>query len=257
MASTRQIAANRANARKSTGPRSAAGKAAAARNALKHGLFARHALAAGEDAAGFDALRERIRGELAPIGVVEEALCARIVGAVWRLERIVRMESDLVGGADPSAPGSMLTRGWLRYDEIDRLRLFSQYEARLDRMLHRALHELQRLQAARRGADVPPPLALDIDVAGLPQCLGGAEIEAAPGAPAPAAPSPTSVPDDPAALAVGSRRGAVRADSYELARRLQPIVLRALSTLGADPEAPGHRRDAAGARHGPGRGPPP
>jgi hypothetical protein len=39
--------------------------------------------------------------------------------------------------------------------------------ARLDRMLHRALHELQRLQARRSGADVPPPLMVDVDVRGL------------------------------------------------------------------------------------------
>ena len=38
MPSERQIAANRANARKSTGPRSASGKKRASRNALKHGL---------------------------------------------------------------------------------------------------------------------------------------------------------------------------------------------------------------------------
>jgi hypothetical protein len=38
MASERQLAANRANARKSSGPRSAAGKKRASRNALKHGL---------------------------------------------------------------------------------------------------------------------------------------------------------------------------------------------------------------------------
>jgi hypothetical protein len=38
MASERQIAANRANARKSTGPRSDSGKTRASRNALKHGL---------------------------------------------------------------------------------------------------------------------------------------------------------------------------------------------------------------------------
>jgi hypothetical protein len=38
MASERQIAANRANARKSAGPRSASGKTRASRNALKHGL---------------------------------------------------------------------------------------------------------------------------------------------------------------------------------------------------------------------------
>ena len=39
MASPRQIAANRRNAAKSSGPRSAAGKKRAARNAHRHGLF--------------------------------------------------------------------------------------------------------------------------------------------------------------------------------------------------------------------------
>jgi len=38
MASERQIAANRRNAKKSTGPRSADGKARSRRNALRHGL---------------------------------------------------------------------------------------------------------------------------------------------------------------------------------------------------------------------------
>jgi hypothetical protein len=38
MTTERQLAANRANARKSSGPRSAAGKKRASRNALKHGL---------------------------------------------------------------------------------------------------------------------------------------------------------------------------------------------------------------------------
>jgi hypothetical protein len=38
MASERQRAANRANARNSTGPRSASGKKRASCNALKHGL---------------------------------------------------------------------------------------------------------------------------------------------------------------------------------------------------------------------------
>jgi hypothetical protein len=38
MASSRQIAANRSNARKSTGPRSKAGREASRRNALRHGL---------------------------------------------------------------------------------------------------------------------------------------------------------------------------------------------------------------------------
>ena len=38
------------------------------------------------------------------------------------------------------------------------------YEGRIDRSLYRALHELQRLQAARCGEDVPPPAVLDVQV---------------------------------------------------------------------------------------------
>jgi hypothetical protein len=46
MASERQIAANRRNAKKSSGPRSAAGKDRASNNAYRHGLFSRRARAA-------------------------------------------------------------------------------------------------------------------------------------------------------------------------------------------------------------------
>ena len=40
----------------------------------------------------------------------------------------------------------------------------ARYDAMLERSLFRALHELERLQAARAGYPVTPPLAVDIDV---------------------------------------------------------------------------------------------
>jgi hypothetical protein len=167
MATAKQIAANRANAQHSTGPRTADGKAAVARNARKHGLFAREVLAMGESAARFAEFREGLRQTLAPEGALEEALCARIVGCLWRLRRIVRLESAVVANEDGLFETSVLARGWLRPNEADWLGLYSRYETRLDRMLHRALHELQRLQARRAGAHVPPPLVVDVDVRGL------------------------------------------------------------------------------------------
>jgi hypothetical protein len=135
-------------------------------NARKHGLFAKEVLARGEDAARFAELSERLRQALAPENELEDALCARIVGCLWRLRRVVRLESSMVGNEDGLRPASLLERGWLNHDEGDWLQLFSQYETRLDRMLHRALHELQRLQARRSGAEVPPPLVVDVDVRG-------------------------------------------------------------------------------------------
>jgi hypothetical protein len=44
------------------------------------------------------------------------------------------------------------------------LQKVSRYEAHLARQLYQALHELQRLQAARAGLPVPPPAALDVTV---------------------------------------------------------------------------------------------
>ena len=41
---------------------------------------------------------------------------------------------------------------------------FRRYEAHIDRTLYKALHELQRLQAARLGHKVSAPLAIDVDV---------------------------------------------------------------------------------------------
>jgi len=40
----------------------------------------------------------------------------------------------------------------------------SRYEATLERGIYKALHELERLQRLRAGDDVPPPVAVDIDV---------------------------------------------------------------------------------------------
>jgi hypothetical protein len=46
----------------------------------------------------------------------------------------------------------------------------SRYETAIERGLHKALHELERRQFARGAAgSTPPPLALDVDVSGLPE----------------------------------------------------------------------------------------
>ena len=56
MATPAQITANRANAQKSTGPRSAEGKSTSRFNALKHGIDAASIVIPGEDPTDYDAL---------------------------------------------------------------------------------------------------------------------------------------------------------------------------------------------------------
>jgi hypothetical protein len=48
-------------------------------------------------------------------------------------------------------------------DELDKV---LRYESHVSRQMLQALHTLERLQAARAGADVPPPAALDVNVNG-------------------------------------------------------------------------------------------
>ena len=45
----------------------------------------------------------------------------------------------------------------------------SRYETARDRQLYKALHELERLQVARSGGNVPAPHVVDVDVSGLPE----------------------------------------------------------------------------------------
>jgi hypothetical protein len=62
VATEKQIAANRANARRSTGPKSAAGKMVSSRNAYRHGLTC--PLSLGSDtAAKLEAIARAVTGE--------------------------------------------------------------------------------------------------------------------------------------------------------------------------------------------------
>jgi hypothetical protein len=59
--------------------------------------------------------------------------------------------------------------------DADRANAFSKlsrYETAIERTLYRALHELERRQAARLGAAVTPPQVLDVDVSGIPEETG-------------------------------------------------------------------------------------
>ena len=59
--------------------------------------------------------------------------------------------------------------------DADRANAFSKlsrYETSIERQLYRALHELERRQAARRGAAATPPQVLDVEVSGMPEVTG-------------------------------------------------------------------------------------
>jgi hypothetical protein len=93
MTSERQKAANRANARHSTGPKTQEGKAVVRLNALRHGLLTRDVVLPGEDADAFEDLLNQVRAELSPVGPIEELLVDRVVNTTWRLGRLAQTET--------------------------------------------------------------------------------------------------------------------------------------------------------------------
>ena len=95
MIAANRLRANRANARRSTGPKSPLGKANAARNALKAGLFARALVipALGESAEDFDSFRAAVAADLDAGGVLECELAGRVATVLWRLRRVPAYEA--------------------------------------------------------------------------------------------------------------------------------------------------------------------
>ena len=158
MTTTRQAEANRLNALKSTGPRTPAGKAVVAHNATKHGLLSRESLVKGESEADLVDFGKRLRAQLAPVGELEFLLVDRIVSTAWRLRRLVSVETMLFNKEHTALDHAFNSYG------REKMGVLSRYEVTLERSLYKALHELQRLQAARDGQAVPLPVVVDVSV---------------------------------------------------------------------------------------------
>jgi hypothetical protein len=154
MSSKKRIAANRRNAKKSTGPKTPDGKAASSQNATTHGLTAqRRVVLADEDPAAFDELRVELHLELSPGSQFEKLLVDRIVAVQWRLGRVPAVEAELLAslrkddvGLDVGLGGAWLRDAGPYGGALSRL---ARYEAMLERSLVRLLAELRRLQSAR------------------------------------------------------------------------------------------------------------
>jgi hypothetical protein len=159
MVSEAQMAANRLNAQKSTGPRTARGKVALARNALKHGLTAKTVVLFDESKTAFERFHQAQALDFEPRTAGECALVEQIATLGWRLRRASRAEATLVNAeaerrrerlaADPEAPlraDISLMFSWLDKD----MSALTRYETAIARQLDRAIATLERFQARRR-----------------------------------------------------------------------------------------------------------
>jgi hypothetical protein len=208
MATEAQIEANRANAQKSTGPRTPEGKAVVSRNAITHGLLARAGVIPGEEAHEFAAHREGLLQQLRPGSPLEELLAERAVDLSWRLQRAARDQEVAYAAlyqkyiedqpeppepdAWPTALGRMIVEDFCGDAVLERLQ---RYERRIESSYYKALKELrqaaqQRQEAALEALLTPAPWEKQ-DGQAQPACQ--TKPMAAPG-PARPASSPVSVP---------------------------------------------------------------
>jgi hypothetical protein len=124
MATQKQIAANRSNARFSTGPRTADGRANSARNSLKHGMRAREIiLLAGENPDEWRAVAEGYLSRFAPADAYQLTLVMEMVQGALMVARSRRIEA------------SLLASEWDRKD-LKRLRVVLPSEKDKDQTAH-------------------------------------------------------------------------------------------------------------------------
>jgi len=93
MTSEKQVAANKDNAQKSTGPTSEAGKLQTAGNAVKHGILSQRLILPGEDQQDFIRLQDDLRLSLRPVGALELILVEKIATVIWKQKRLTAANS--------------------------------------------------------------------------------------------------------------------------------------------------------------------
>lgn len=98
--SKKQLAANRHNAQKSTGPKTPEGKAVSSRNALKHGIRSAELVIASprfkENPEHYRRIYDSFMEEFKPTSHIQKCLATEIVNAIWRSRRVARVESALL-----------------------------------------------------------------------------------------------------------------------------------------------------------------
>ena len=168
MATPAQINANRANAQKSTGPRSVEGKSASRFNALKHGIDAASIVIPGEDPAVYDSLVAQYLIEYGPQSASESFHVDTMIRADWQKRRLETVEADLYRTIIAESPDNSLAAVLLAESPASKLLVRIQRQiAAFERTWHRANTELRR---ARAEAETAPEASLDpAELASFPQ----------------------------------------------------------------------------------------
>lgn len=172
--SEKQLKANRQNA-KLGGVKTLAGIEISKMNALKHGILSNKTLLESEqnEIDEFIKLKTEITDQLLPMGEFEIFLTDRIITNIWRLRRLMKIESSSMEYEKNDIYPYDEEYSNRKQKELNKYaKMFNgkntqkmmRYETMIERGIFRSLHELQRIQAIRFGGRVVAPIMIDIDI---------------------------------------------------------------------------------------------
>ncbi|HVW09000.1 MAG TPA: hypothetical protein VHC90_10480 [Bryobacteraceae bacterium] len=156
-----RLAANRQNAKKSTGPKTKDGKARSSQNARRHGQTAQITVMTDEDRVAHDHFTQAMIAELAPVGPVETFHAASAAEEAWRLHNGRAQCNNIVAIGHFDGTGDLyeaqhpeihaaITAATVTRDRAKTLELLSLYEQRILRSFRQHFDQLQKLQAERK-----------------------------------------------------------------------------------------------------------
>jgi hypothetical protein len=159
--SEKRLAANRANAKLSSGPRSAAGKRISSRNGARKSALSKFILIEGECAVRFDAFLRDYESEFQPATPTERAFVENMVIARWHQTRLLTLHSAAINFEirnqcviENDQNNTALNRAMhairLSAGKSPHLELLSREQSRLDRQYTRALRGLARFRAEKQ-----------------------------------------------------------------------------------------------------------
>ena len=153
-------AINRANAAKSTGPKTPEGKQRSSLNATRHGLTGQVVVLTADDLTAYTKHILSFQDDLEPTGAVEQQLTQIVADGTWRMHRGSAYESNCATLAAQAARlqintehtqvGDALAAAQAAAENAKAIANMSLYQQRTARIVERTLKQLRELQAERR-----------------------------------------------------------------------------------------------------------
>ena len=160
MSTPKQVAANRRNGAKSSGPCTAAGKAVSRMNALQFGIDALSTIIREESRSELLSTLDALFQEHQPVTPTEQGLVSLLGHSLWRLHRLLKVEGQLWEAAIldvqehcdyEAVPFGVAYAATPQFSHLER-NLTS-----IRRTIHQCLDELRRLRAGRIASQEPHP----------------------------------------------------------------------------------------------------